>query len=57
MIKHKHILLILLTGVSLSVEAQLSQIEISRIEMMPNEPAPFNMRDWAQVAIDRKSVV
>ncbi len=57
MIKHKHILLILLTGVSLSVEAQLSQIEISRIEMMPNEPAPFNMRDWAQVAIQYDSFI
>src|SRR6478735_3844576 len=30
--------------------AQAGQINIQRIEMMPNEPAPYFMRDWKAVA-------
>ncbi|MCK5344871.1 MAG: hypothetical protein KAR20_15780, partial [Candidatus Heimdallarchaeota archaeon] len=28
------------------------QIDIPRIEQMPNQPEPYEMRDWKQVAID-----
>lgn len=28
----------------------MGQIEIPRIEMMPNQPVPYNVRDWKQVA-------
>ena len=30
--------------------AQAGQINIQRIEMMPNEPSPYFMRDWKRVA-------
>ena len=33
------------------------QIDISRIEMMPNIPSPYEMRDWKQVAVDYDSLV
>ncbi len=29
-----------------SLTAQVGQINIPRVELMPNEPAPFFMRDW-----------
>ncbi|MDO9574979.1 MAG: T9SS type A sorting domain-containing protein [bacterium] len=28
------------------------QIPIERVELMPNEPSPYHMRDWEKVAID-----
>lgn len=40
---------------SFSVPAQ--QITINRIEMMPNLPAPYLMRNWKQVAIDYDAYV
>ncbi len=57
MIKLKYILQILLIGFYICVKAQVVQIDINRIEMMPNEPAPYNVRDWAQVAIQYDSFV
>src|SRR6188768_3871011 len=30
--------------------AQAGQVNIQRIEMMPNEPSPYFMRDWERVA-------
>ena len=30
---------------------QLGQIAVSRVESMPNEPTPFNIRDWKNVAL------
>src|SRR5258706_8266094 len=38
-------------------KAQVSQIIIQRIELMPNEPSPYSMRDWKQVAIGYDSFV
>lgn len=32
------------------IQAQEGQIAISRISLMPNQPSPYNMRDWGQVA-------
>jgi hypothetical protein len=37
--------------------AQVNQIDISRIELMPNEPSPFFMRDWNAVATAYDSFV
>ena len=37
--------------------AQAGQIDISRVEQMPNEPSPFFMRDWKQVATAYDSFV
>ncbi len=39
------------------LSAQVSQINIQRIELMPNEPSPFSMRDWKKVAIGYDSFV
>ena len=30
---------------------QVQQITIPRIEQMPNEPSPYNVRDWKEVAV------
>jgi len=37
--------------------AQPGQINISRVELMPNEPAPYNVRDWKEVAIQYDAFV
>ncbi len=36
--------------VSLSMTAQVGQINIPRIDKMPNAPSPYIMRDWSSVA-------
>ncbi|HQW27515.1 MAG TPA: hypothetical protein PLV75_16205, partial [Saprospiraceae bacterium] len=36
---------------------QVSQIEIARVELMPNEPSPYFMRDWNAVATAYDSFV
>ncbi|UCE20197.1 MAG: hypothetical protein JSV84_07640 [Gemmatimonadota bacterium] len=33
------------------------QIDVDRIEMMPNSPSPYEMRDWRQVALGYESFV
>lgn len=37
--------------------AQPGQIAIPRVELMPNQPAPYNVRDWKQVALKYDSFV
>ncbi|MCB0592845.1 MAG: hypothetical protein KDD28_02065, partial [Phaeodactylibacter sp.] len=37
--------------------AQPGQININRIELMPNEPSPYNVRDWKDVAIEYDAFV
>ena len=32
------------------LRAQTGQVSIARVDMMPNEPSPYNMRDWKRVA-------
>ncbi|MBN8682853.1 MAG: hypothetical protein J0L99_09370 [Chitinophagales bacterium] len=51
----KLLLFLLLT--SQIVLAQSNQINIPRIEQMPNQPAPYNMRDWRTVALRYDSFV
>ena len=33
------------------------QVTVPRIELMPNEPAPYQMRHWKEVALGYDSVV
>ena len=40
-----------------NLTAQVSQIEIARVELMPNEPSPYFMRDWNAVATSYDSFV
>lgn len=40
-----------------SSSAQTGQIAIPRIDLMPNQPAPYNVRDWRQVALRYDSFV
>jgi hypothetical protein len=32
------------------LQAQVAQIDIPRVELMPNQPSPYNVRDWEWVA-------
>ncbi|MFN0035284.1 MAG: laminin G, partial [Saprospiraceae bacterium] len=54
-IKYTAFLFLLLTAFWLP--AQPGQIAVSRIEMMPNEPSPYNLRDWREVALRYDSFV
>ena len=44
------LLLIVVTLWLGALHAQENQIDIARIELMPNEPSPYIMRDWKRVA-------
>ena len=48
--------LLMIVGWSLS-DVSAQQVNISRIEMMPNMPSPYELRDWKQVAIGYDSIV
>jgi hypothetical protein len=39
------------------VRAQSGQATIARIEQMPNQPNPYNVRDWKQVALQYDSFI
>jgi len=47
----------LLTVLVPLVELTAQQIAVPRIELMPNMPAPYQMRDWKQVALGYDSLV
>ncbi len=46
----KRFFLILFVLFGLSTEASVPQINIAKVEQMPNMPSPYQMRDWQQVA-------
>ncbi len=48
--------LLMIVGWSLS-DVSAQQVNISRIEMMPNMPSPYELRDWKQAAIGYDSIV
>ncbi|HMG15575.1 MAG TPA: LamG-like jellyroll fold domain-containing protein, partial [Saprospiraceae bacterium] len=50
-------LLLLLGLPGIFINAQVTQINIPRIELMPNEPVPFNVRDWKSVATKYDSFI
>lgn len=37
--------------------AQPGQIAIARVELMPNQPSPYNVRDWREVALSYDTFV
>jgi len=39
------------------VNAQVNQVSINRVELMPNAPSPYVMRDWSQVAVGYDDLV
>lgn len=41
----------------LAQHATAQQIDIPRVEMMPNRPSPYQMRNWKQVALGYDSLV
>ncbi len=50
-------LLFALVCKSILLTAQSGQIAIPRVEQMPAQPAPYNVRDWRQVALRYDSFV
>lgn len=46
-----------LSGTLNRLTAQVEQIDIPRVELMPNLPAPYSMRDWKKVAMGYDSFV
>lgn len=45
---------ILLTDIMIG---QVAQINVPRIEQMPNQPSPYNVRDWREVAVQYDNFV
>ncbi|HMO38520.1 MAG TPA: T9SS type A sorting domain-containing protein [Saprospiraceae bacterium] len=39
------------------LQGQVAQIAVPRIERMPNEPTPYNVRDWREVALQYDAFV
>ncbi len=54
---HKQTSFFFASLLSLSLGAQVSQISIPRIAQMPDQPAPYNVRDWQEVALRYDSFV
>lgn len=51
-----YLLLAIAFGAAFSIEGLPQQILISRVEMMPNMPSPYQMRDWKKVALGYDSL-
>jgi hypothetical protein len=52
--RHKTVVLLLASTACVCVAQQIS---IPRIELMPNKPSPYTMRDWKRVAVGYDSLV
>jgi hypothetical protein len=49
--KYAHwIFIFVLFHLGAMLQAQPGQLTIQRVELMPNEPSPYFMRDWKSVA-------
>jgi len=48
---------IFLASIAASCTSVAQQISIARIELMPNKPSPYVMRNWKRVAVDYDSLV
>ncbi len=55
--KHTGLFLFFFCCLGLGLHAQTGQIAIPRVELMPNQPTPYNVRDWKQVALRYDSFV
>ncbi len=53
----KNVFLLVFVLTTLHLAAQSGQIAVPRIELMPNQPTPYNVRDWRQVALRYDSFV
>lgn len=54
---HRYILLLVCLLLAKFIDAQQGQISIPRIDLMPDQPSPFSMRDWKNVAIQYDSFI
>ncbi|MBK9256791.1 MAG: T9SS type A sorting domain-containing protein [Saprospiraceae bacterium] len=54
---YKYILLVIFLGLSRLLAAQSGQIVIPRVALMPDQPTPYNVRDWRDVAIKFDSFI
>ena len=52
-----YLLIGVLSSLACSITGQPGQIPFDRVEMMPNMPSPYNMRDWRDVAVKFDSFV
>ncbi len=52
-----YILLIVFLLLAKFIDAQQGQISVPRVDLMPDQPAPFSMRDWKNVAIQYDSFI
>ncbi|MBK6902918.1 MAG: T9SS type A sorting domain-containing protein [Saprospirales bacterium] len=53
----RYILILASLFLTIPFFAQPGQIPLPRVELMPNQPAPYNMRDWEDVALKYDSFV
>lgn len=51
------LLILIISCLSGHLQAQAGQVGIARVELMPNEPSPYYMRDWKAVATAYDSFV
>jgi hypothetical protein len=51
------LLFLILVLATFQVPAQTGQLNISRVTMMPDLPAPYHIRDWKTVAVDYDTFV
>ncbi|MBP6828399.1 MAG: laminin G, partial [Saprospiraceae bacterium] len=49
LLRHLYCCLALCCSVHI-LSGQTGQIAVPRVDLMPNQPAPYNVRDWRQVA-------
>ena len=47
----KHFLLIIFNSICLTAVGQTGQLTLNRVSQMPDLPAPYEMRDWKNVAV------
>jgi hypothetical protein len=57
MIRLRYFLICLIVLLSFVAWGQPGQIVVSRVELMPNQPSPYNLRDWKVVAMQYDSFV
>ncbi len=57
MLNPQHYITFFLTLLSTLITAQSGQVNIPRIDMMPNQPTPYNVRDWKKTAEKYDSLV
>ncbi len=54
---HLNIGVVLLASIAATCVSVAQQISIARIDLMPNKPSPYSMRNWKSVAVGYDSLV